>query len=61
TDPVKGLKQLKRVLKNDGRILMLEHVRSKNRILGFFMDILNPLIVRLTGANINRDTVENII
>ncbi len=40
---------------------MLEHVRSKNRILGFFMDILNPLIVRLTGANINRDTVENII
>lgn len=61
TDPVKGLKQLKRVLKNDGRILMLEHVRSKNRILGFFMDILNPLVVRLTGANINRDTVENII
>jgi ubiquinone/menaquinone biosynthesis C-methylase UbiE len=61
TDPVKGLKQLKRVLKKDGRILMLEHVRSKVRVLGFFMDILNPLIVRLTGANINRDTVENII
>ncbi len=37
---------------------MLEHVRSKNRVLGFSMDILNPLIVGLTGANINRDTID---
>jgi ubiquinone/menaquinone biosynthesis C-methylase UbiE len=60
TDPVKGLEQLRRVLKKDGQILMLEHVRSKNRVLGFFMDLLNPIIVRLVGANINRDTVKNI-
>jgi hypothetical protein len=24
------------------------------------MDILNPLVVRITGANINRRTVENV-
>ena len=25
------------------------------------MDLLNPLVVRLTGANINRRTVENVL
>lgn len=38
----------------------MEHVRSENPLLGKVMDILNPLTVRLTGANINRDTVANL-
>jgi hypothetical protein len=38
----------------------LEHVRLKGRILGWLMDRLNPLWVRLSGANINRDTVGNV-
>lgn len=59
-DPVKGLKELKRVLKANGKIYMLEHVRSKKIIVGTLMDILNPLTVGTWGANINRDTVENI-
>lgn len=59
-DPVRGLKELKRVCKPDGRILMLEHMRSKNPVIGFLMDLLNPLTVRLWGANINRRTMDNI-
>lgn len=59
-DPIKGLKELKRVLKNDGKLFMLEHVRSKKLILGTLMDILNPLTVNTWGANINRDTVKNL-
>jgi hypothetical protein len=39
---------------------MLEHVRSGIRVIGLLMDALNPVAVRLTGANINRRTVENV-
>jgi Methylase involved in ubiquinone/menaquinone biosynthesis len=59
-DPVRGLKELGRVCKPNGRILMLEHMRSENPLIGLLMDLLNPLTVRLWGANINRRTLDNI-
>lgn len=59
-DPVKGLKELGRVCKPDGKILMLEHMRSENEAVGKAMDLFNPLAVNTWGANINRKTLENI-
>lgn len=59
-DPVKGLSELKRVLKEDGRILMLEHMRSRNELVGKFMDWFNWVSLYTWGANINRRTIENI-
>jgi ubiquinone/menaquinone biosynthesis C-methylase UbiE len=59
-NPVQGLRELGRVVRPDGHILLLEHVRIDRPIIGPFMDALAPLIVKLNGANINRRTVTNI-
>ena len=44
-----------------GKIVLLDHVLHSNVILGNIMDLANPLVVRLMGANINRRTVNNVI
>ncbi|KKK97780.1 hypothetical protein LCGC14_2649340 [marine sediment metagenome] len=48
------------MVRDDGRVHLLEHVRAGNPIIGWLMDLANPIAVRLSGANINRDTVSNV-
>jgi ubiquinone/menaquinone biosynthesis C-methylase UbiE len=58
-DPVVGLREVRRVLKDDGRLLIFEHVRASHPWLGFMMDVMNPL-VRKFGPDINRRTGDNV-
>lgn len=60
-DPVAGLREVQRVCKAEGKIVLLEHVRSENPLLGRLMDLLNPVSLYLVGSNINRRTVENVV
>lgn len=58
-DPGLGLAELARVAKPDGRLLLLEHVRSGGAVLGPLMDVFDPL-VQWMGPHINRRTVQNV-
>lgn len=58
--PVKGLKELYRVCKPGGQVLLLEHVLSSNPVMAAIMNLINPVVVALFGANINRNTVKNV-
>lgn len=58
--PLKGLKELYRVCKPGGQILLLEHVVSSRPVIARLMNLVNPVIVALVGANINRNTIRNV-
>lgn len=59
-NPVKTLKEIKRVCKPNGRILMIEHILSKNKFIAFLQHLHNPITKFFFGFNVNRDTIFNI-
>ncbi len=60
-NPVNGLKEIRRVLKPTGKLIMIEHVLSKNKVIALVEHLNNPITKFFTGANINRNTKQNII
>lgn len=56
-DPDRGLAEIRRVLRPDGRLLMLEHVQARSAIGAWVLDTLQPASTKLAGGcHPNRDT-----
>ena len=59
-NPIKGLKQARRVLKEDGKAVFLEHMKSSKFINNIFLYMMNPLTKLLLGTSMIRETEKNI-
>jgi len=57
-DPVNALRELGRICRPRGRIVMLEHVRSTARPLAALQRALSPLNERAIGCHLVRDTID---
>ena len=59
-DPVRTLAEIRRVLRPDGRLVLLEHVRGSGR-LAAWQDRLTPVHRRVAGGcHLNRDTLATV-
>lgn len=61
-DPERGLREIWRVLKPGGTLLMLEHVRAQARMVAWLQDVLVPVTTRCMGHDHwNRDTLQTVL
>jgi len=61
-DPERGLREVWRVLKPEGTLLLLEHVRAQGRITTWVQDALVPVTTRCMGNDHwNRDTLQTVL
>lgn len=59
-DPIKGLKEVYRVLKNGGKAIFLEHMKSRSKLLNIPLYLMDPITRTLVGTSMVRETQKNI-
>ena len=58
-DPVRGIREVERVCKSGGKVVLLEQDSSANRFSRLLVKLANPLIARM-GSDFRRRPLENL-
>ena len=59
-DDAKAVAEVRRVLRPDGRFLLLEHVRSPVTAVGFGERLIEPLSIRFGADHLTREPLEHL-
>jgi ubiquinone/menaquinone biosynthesis C-methylase UbiE len=55
-DPAAAIREMARVCKPDGLVLLLEHVKARNPFIGWVQKKLSPMQERMLGCHLDRTT-----
>jgi ubiquinone/menaquinone biosynthesis C-methylase UbiE len=58
-DPVRGIREVERVCKRGGKVVLLEQDFSANRFSRLLVKLVNPLVMRM-GSDFRRRTIEDV-
>ena len=59
-NPMAGLKEVYRVLKPEGKVIFLEHMKSKYFVLNIFLYLMNIVSTKVLGTSMIKETQKNI-
>jgi ubiquinone/menaquinone biosynthesis C-methylase UbiE len=59
-DQIRGIREVERVCKPGGKVILLENDFSSFPVLGWFVKLANPLLLRMIGADFSRHPEENV-